>query len=104
MSQRGQGQKYKIPPPPAPQNVEVSKLNTDPSLDTIFYAAWGGAATYGVARHGLEFSKATSAGLAFVVGLTIYAQFWSVAVRNVRRVTGQWGSVIREEQIKMQDI
>jgi hypothetical protein len=100
----GQGQQYLRRAPPAPQNVEISELNTDPSLDTIFYATGGGAATYAVARFGLEFSKASSVGMAVVVGAGIYTQFWAVAIRNVRRVSGQWGSLIREEAIKMENV
>lgn len=78
--------------PPASQvENRFKQLNTDPSLDTIFWAMWAGALGYGVARQGFEFSVASSVGISLVCGVVAYGQFWKVAVQNAANLTGQFG-------------
>ena len=68
-----------------------SRLQTDTSTDTIFYAVWAGALTYAFAREGLEFSKVTSAALAGITGTTVYSQWWRLAVNAAAQLTGLTG-------------
>lgn len=70
-------------------------LNTDSSVDSIFYAALLGPLTYGVARQGLEFSKVTSAVLAAGVGAAVYWQFWRMAVGAFAPLTYGYSTVTR---------
>lgn len=77
--------------PNAAVDNRFKKLNTDTSLDTIFWAMWAGALSYAVARQGFEFSIASSTGIALVCGTVAYGQFWQVAVHQAANFTQGFG-------------
>ena len=95
MDEQGAGQEFKAPPSPVEQNTRNHRLNTDPSLDTVFYSLWAGALGYAVSREGLELSKVSSAGVAAVCGAVVYMQWWKFALQNVRTLSAPYGNVSR---------
>ena len=80
----------------SPPNNLQSKLWTDPSMDTIFYAVWVGALTYAVAREGVELSKVVSGALAVGTGALVYGRWWQVNVDYARVLTQGFGTEIRQ--------
>lgn len=91
----GYAQSHKQPVAAPSPSTLLSYLNTDPSSDTIFYAVWVGALTYAAARSGLEFSKATSVGVAAATGLGVYMQWWQLATQHIANLSAPYTTTTR---------
>lgn len=94
MSGTGPANATQAPVPPAPLS-RAAFLNTDTSLDTIFFAVTAGALTYAAARQGMEFSKLSSATLATLAGASIYLRFWGMAIAQAGALMGDAGTASR---------
>jgi hypothetical protein len=91
------GRDYVAAPPyvaRAGKDTTASRLQTDTSTDTIFYAIWAGALVYAVAREGVELSKVTSAALAAATGTAVYSQWWKWTVAAAARVSSITGTML----------
>lgn len=93
----GTGPANATAPPAAPTPFDrAAYLNTDTSLDTIFFAVAAGAFTYAAARQGMEFSKLSSATLAAVAGASVYLRFWGMAIAQAGTLLGDAGTASRK--------
>lgn len=90
------GRDYVAAPPLVAKSAKdntASRLQTDTSTDTIFYALWAGALVYAVAREGVELSKVTSAALAAAAGTAVYSRWWQWTVNAAAAMGSITGSL-----------